>query len=168
MSPFFLSQILTGLTLCSDITSFQLKKRRNILLCLIFSSSTLALHFALLGHWTAASLALFGAIRFAVGFYTANIRLAWLFVAMIAVITIFTWEGPLSLLASGGSAICNLGTFQREDKRLRLFMFPGTICWLSHNILAGSPGAVVVEIVFFCSNLIGYYRFYLAPKRSQS
>ncbi|MCK9174904.1 MAG: YgjV family protein [Desulforhopalus sp.] len=168
MSPFFFSQILTGLTLCSDITSFQMKQRRHILLCFIFSSSTLALHFALLGHWTAAALALFAAARFAIGFYTVNMRLAWLFVAVIAVITAFTWEGPLSLLAAAGSTICNLGTFQREDKRLRLFMFPGTLCWLSHNILVGSPGAVVVESVFFCSNLIGYYRFYLAPKRRQS
>jgi hypothetical protein len=168
MSPFFFSQILTGLTLCSDITSFQLKKRRHILLCFIFSGSTLALHFALLGHWTGAALTLFAAIRFAIGFYTVNMRLAWFFVAVIAVITTFTWEGPLSLLAAGGSAICNLGAFQREDKRLRLFMFPGTLCWLSHNILVGSPGAVVVESVFLCSNIIGYYRFYLAPKRRHS
>ncbi len=168
MSPFILSQILTGLTLCSDITSFQMKQRGHILLCFIFSSSTLALHFALLGHWTAAALALFATVRFAISCYTVNMRLAWFFVAVIAVITTFTWEGPLSLLAAGGSAICNLGAFQREDKRLRLFIFPGTLCWLGHNILAGSPGAVVVESVFLCSNLIGYYRFYLAPKRRHS
>ncbi len=58
MSPFLLSQILAGLALCSDIVSFQLKKRAHILLCFIISCLLLSIHFICLDHWTAAGLAL--------------------------------------------------------------------------------------------------------------
>jgi hypothetical protein len=34
-----------------------------------------------------------------------------------------------------------------------------------HNILAGSPGAVLMEAIFISSNIVGYFRFYIRPKR---
>ena len=40
-------------------------------------------------------------------------------------------------------------------------MLIGTGLWLIHNILAGTPMAVLMEILFITSNLVGYYRFYM-------
>ncbi len=39
-------------------------------------------------------------------------------------------------------------------------MIVGTLLWLIHNYLAGSPTAVLMELLFISSNLIGYYRYY--------
>ncbi len=47
-----------------------------------------------------------------------------------------------------------------SDKRFRELMMLGIAIWIVHNILAGSPGAVVLETFFLGSNLVGYYRFY--------
>jgi hypothetical protein len=44
-------------------------------------------------------------------------------------------------------------------------MLAGTCLWIIHNLLAGSPGAVILEIFFASSNIIGYYRFYIRPPK---
>jgi hypothetical protein len=48
---------------------------------------------------------------------------------------------------------------------LRQLMFIGTCLWLIHNIIAGSPGAVIMEIIFLSSNMVGYFRYYIKPKK---
>jgi len=40
-------------------------------------------------------------------------------------------------------------------------MMIGTLVWIGHNALAGSPAAAVLETFFLGSNLVGYYRYYL-------
>ena len=44
-------------------------------------------------------------------------------------------------------------------------MFIGTSFWLVHNYFANSPAAVFMEVLFLGSNLIGYYRHYIKPKK---
>jgi hypothetical protein len=44
-------------------------------------------------------------------------------------------------------------------------MLVGTMIWITHNYLAGSPGAVLMEALFISSNLVGYFRYYIRPKK---
>lgn len=37
--------------------------------------------------------------------------------------------------------------------------------WIIHNYLAGSPGAVLMEIFFLSSNIVGYFRYYIRPRK---
>lgn len=165
MSLFFISQLLAGAALCTDITSFQLKNRLHIIFCLILSCFLLGFHFVCLNYWTAAALSFFSAFRYIVSFFSTNKHYAGFCIIGIILLTLFTWNGPLSLLAAAGSATGTIAAFCKEDKNLRQIMLLGTSFWLTHNILAGSPAAVMVEIVFFSSNCFGYFRFYILPKR---
>jgi hypothetical protein len=80
-------------------------------------------------------------------------------------ISIFTYEGLLSVLCATGSIFGIYASFRKDDKSLRRLMAVGTSIWLIHNILAGSPGAVIMEILFLTSNLVGYLRYYIMPAR---
>jgi hypothetical protein len=40
-------------------------------------------------------------------------------------------------------------------------MMVATIAWLAHNAIIGSPAAVVLEIFFLGSNILGYWRYYI-------
>ncbi len=165
MSLFFLSQILAGLALGIDILSFQMKKLHHILICFILSCLLLSIHFICLNHWTAASLAFFSCICFTVGSFFRKKRYAALCLAAVIALTAYTWEGPLSLLAGAGAIIDVIAAFSENDKQLRQLMFLCTSLWIIHNILAHSPGAVAVECVFLSSNIIGYFRYYIRPRR---
>lgn len=39
-------------------------------------------------------------------------------------------------------------------------MLIGTSIWLLNNAMIGSPTAVLMELLFIGSNLLGYYRYY--------
>lgn len=165
MSHFIISQILVGFAIIFDLLSFQFKERKRIVVCLMISCVLISSHFVLLGHWTAACLGLLAAIRFLTGLFSTSKKLMSVFICSSIVVSFVTFAGTLSILSCLGSVFGTTGTFCRNDKQLREFMLIGTCLWLIHNILAASPAAVLMEALFISSNLVGYYRFYLKPKK---
>ncbi len=164
MSNFLLSQILIGIAICTDTMSFQFKERKKIVACLLISCVLISSHFMLLGHWTAAFLGLVAALRFATSMFTTSKKLMVLFIVANIGISIVTYEGLLSILGCAGGLFGTVASFCKEDKLLRQLMLIGTMLWIVHNFLAGSPGAVLMEALFISSNLVGYFRFYIRPK----
>jgi len=165
MSLFVISQILIGVAVCSDIASFQFKERAHIIGCLLVSCIFISLHFMCLGHWTAACLALVAAGRFITSlFYTSRIFLGF-FIGVAVFLSALTYEGLLSVLGCTGATVSTMASFNKKDKLLRQLMFLSTGIWIIHNYLAGSPGAVLMEIFFFGSNLVGYFRYYIRPQK---
>ncbi len=160
LPPFYVSQLLAGVAICFDLLSFQFKERRRIIACLIVSCLLIASHFALLGHWTAAGLGLLAALRFITSFFTTSKKMMVLFICTAILVAVFTFHGVLSILSCFGSIFGTMGSFCREDKRLRQVMLIATSLWLVHNCLAGTPAAVLMEVLFIGSNLVGYYRYY--------
>ncbi len=164
MSAFLLSQILVAIAICFDILSFQLKKRTQIVLCLSLAGIFISSHFLLLEKWTAAVLMMIAVTRYLSSYFTTSKKIMGLFVSASFVSSVLTFQGLLSIISCMGSIFQTLGAFCNDDKQLRQLMIIGTLFWLIHNIMASSPGAVVMEILFLTSNLIGYYRFYIKNK----
>lgn len=167
MSLFVISQILVGIAICTDILSFQFKEKKKIVACLLFSCILISIHFVLLDHWTAACLGLLAATRFTVSLFSTSKKLMVFFVLTTIVLTAVSYEGLLSILAGTGGVFGTMASFCREDKHLRQLMLIGTSLWLIHNVLAGSPGAVLMEALFISSNLVGYFRYYIRPAKQR-
>ncbi len=165
MTPFLLSQILVGIAIATDLISFQFKQRRHIVACLFTSCLLISVHFMLLDHWTAAWLGLLAASRFLTSLFSTSRLLMFFFLLATLLVAFFTYSGILTLLGAAGGLFGTMASFCREDKTLRQLMLVGTCLWLCHNILAGSPLAVLMEALFISSNLVGYFRFYILPKR---
>lgn len=164
LNSFVLSQIFVGIAICFDLLSFQLKKRTHIVLCLSVAGVFISTHFILLEKWTAAILMMIAVIRYVSSYFSTSNKLMALFVSVSIATTAITFEGYLSIFSCLGSVFQTLGAFKSDDKKLRQFMIIGTLFWLCHNYLAGSPVAVLMEILFLSSNLIGYYRFYFRER----
>jgi hypothetical protein len=164
MSDFILSQILIGIAICTDTISFQFKERKKIVACLLVSCTLISAHFMLLGHWTAACLGIIAAIRFTTSIFSTSKKLMGVFIFATIMASIFTYEGLLSILGCAGGIFGTVASFCKEDKLLRQLMLVGTSLWIVHNFLAGSPGAVLMEVIFISSNIVGYFRFYIRPK----
>ncbi|NQY25374.1 MAG: YgjV family protein [Campylobacteraceae bacterium] len=165
MTDFLLSQIFVGIAICFDITSFQFKDRRKIIMCFFFASIFIGLHFLLLEQYTAASLAVVAALRFVSSIFTSSKKLMSVFLIACAVVTFFTYAGILSIFSYLGASINTIASFCKKDEHLRLIMMIGTLFWIVNNYFANSPAAVFMESLFLCSNIIGYYRHYIKPKR---
>jgi hypothetical protein len=166
ISNFVLSQILIGIAICSDILSFQLKERKKIVTCLVVSATFISGHFMLLGYWTAALLGLLAVARFASSIFTTSKRVMWIFLIITLIISVFSFEGLLSVLGCTATIFTTVAVFSKDDKILRKLMLIGTIIWITHNYLAGSPGAVLMEALFIGSNIVGYFRYYIRPPKT--
>ena len=165
MTPFVLSQILAGIAICSDLISFQFKEKKHIICCLLVSCIMISLHFMCLGHWTAACLAMVAMARFFTCLFTNSRVVMAGFVAAVLIVSVLTYEGLLSILGCSGAVVGTVASFSKTDKRLRQLMLVCTAIWILHNYLAGSPGAVLMELIFISSNLVGYFRYYIRPAR---
>lgn len=161
MSTFLISQILVGIAIIFDLISFQFKKREKIVVCLSFAGILISSHFVLLEQWTAASLMGIATIRYISSIFSTSSRLKYFFCSASIFATIITYSGLVSILSCFGSIFQTVAAFNKDDKRLRELMIIGTSFWLIHNYLVGSPTAVIMEVMFIASNLIGYYRYYL-------
>ncbi|MBH0026421.1 YgjV family protein [Pseudoalteromonas sp. SWN29] len=161
---FLFAQCLVAIATLLDLASFQFKSRSLILMCLFSSVLLTSVHFFILGHASAGSLMLIAAIRY---LYCVFARKTWVMLAFMLLSCLavyFTWYSWLSGLALAATLIQTFASFQKNDLYLRLIMVVGTSLWISHNILVGSPIAVLMESLFMASNLVGLYRFY-TPKK---
>ncbi|WP_300670341.1 YgjV family protein [Desulfoluna sp.] len=163
MSPFLLSQILIACAICSDLLSFQFKERKKIVACLSCSCTLISAHFVLLGQTTAAILLAIATLRFFTSIFTTSKKTMGLFAFVTLMSTALTYGGLLSLLSCAGSLLQTTAAFCQEDKRLRELILVGTGFWICHNLLAHSPMAVIMEMLFMTSNIVGYCRYYRQP-----
>jgi len=161
MSDFVLSQLLIAIAIVFDIASFQFKKRQHIVSCLSVAGVLICEHFMLLSQWTAAGVMAIATVRYVMSIFTTAKYYRWLFMASAIIMTLFTFSSIASLFSLMGSLFQTAAAFNKQDKRLRQLMIIGTGFWLLHNLLINSPLAVLMEIVFLCSNLVAYYRFYI-------
>jgi len=165
MSSFALSQALVGLAMCTDLLSFQFKERGKIVACLFCSCLLISAHFMLLDHWTAAGLGIIAASRFLSSLFSTSKKVMAFFLVLTIATSVLSYEGYLSILSGTGACFGTVASFCKDDKRLRQLIFIGTSLWLTHNYFAGSPAAVLMEILFLSSNLVGYFRFYILPRK---
>jgi hypothetical protein len=127
----------------------------------------MAAHFMLLGYWTAACLGLLAATRFCVSLFSTSKWLMAVFVTATLIIAVLTFKGILTVLACTGGIFGSVAAFCKNDRRLRELMFCGTSIWTIHNVLAESPAAVFLELLFIASNVVGYFRYYILPDKRQ-
>ncbi len=160
MTNFAISQSLVAAAIAFDLASFQFKNREKLLFCFIASSGLLSIHFFVLGQNVGGVLYLLTLLRFLTAYISKSP--VWLFVFLAASVGAFlvTYQSMYSVLALSGALASTYGAFQREDLRLRIFMFAGTVSWLAFNLLIFSPVAVMRQSLFALSNLVGLWRFY--------
>lgn len=165
MSPFELSQLIIGIAFLADMASFQFKQKRHVLMCLAVAASLIGAHFFVLQVYTAAVLGFLAAARFITAMFSNSRQLYVLFMGLVLLNGVLTWAGVLTALSTCGALISTTGAFASNDKDFRRIMMVASLVWILHNVLAVTPAAVALEIVFLGSNLLGYYRFYVRGSR---
>jgi len=153
-----LSQLLAFLAFIAGISAFQLKQRQAMLLCWFLSATLNASHFMVLGQLAAGIFVGFTAVRFLVAAYYPRPQLMWLFLVLSTLLLWLTYQNPLQLLPFLAAIVGTIGSFQQNVLVVRTCMAIGACAWICHNMLIGSPVAVMMELAFLGSNLLGFLR----------
>lgn len=129
-----------------------------MLLCWFLSAALNASHFVVLGQLAAGLFVGVTAIRFLVAAYYPKPIWMWLFLVLSTLLLWLTYQSPLQLLPFLAAIVGTIGSFQQKVLLVRSCMAIGACAWICHNILVGSPVAVLMELAFLASNFVGFLR----------
>lgn len=144
------------------MASFQFKPRKVVLLCIFFCAVFNASHFLVLERSSVATLIFINSIRFLVAAFWPSQRWMWVFMVLVIVSFFFTYDDVVSLLGLAAALIGTVGSFKHTDREIRVYLMWVSSFWVAHNLLVGSPVAMLMEASFLLSNFIGWRRFYAA------
>lgn len=74
----------------------------------------------------------------------------------IGVVTVLTYDGPLSLLSVAATVLYEISIWQKSTKIYKFLGIPVAFCWMTYNGFVKSPFGVVCEMGMLVTSIIGY------------
>ena len=147
------------------IFSYQLRSNRMLFLCQLLGCSIFCLQFCLMGAYTGAVSLLVNILRNLLllkidqwDWVKSKVTMSGILL-LLAVMTILTWDGWISLLPLASVGVTTVGYWTNNAQKLRLSQFFGSPCTLLYDILIHSWGGVISESITLASIIISVFRF---------
>lgn len=153
MGPFSAAQIAGYIALAVGITAFLQKNDDRLKLFNATQSLIYALHFVLLGNLPASGSSLLSSIRSFLALRYRSRLLGAVIVVAIAAMGAATVRRPAGWLPVVGSSIATVAIFTMSGIPFRGVLLASTLLWLANNIITGSIGGTVLEVVNAAANI---------------
>lgn len=161
-----LIQTIGFLGVIAFIVSYQLKSNRSLYLFQLLGSLLFCVQFFLLEAYSGCLSMVLNILRYALltkynqWEWVRRKELAYIFCAAFAIVLIFTWAGPVTILAFAASSVSTVFYWTNNAKLIRAAnLFCASPCWLVYDIFAGSWGGVLNEAITLTSIIVSVYRF---------
>lgn len=160
---YVISQIITIVYYAVLSISYLLKDRVKILLANFFSHLGQTIAYVLQNGYTGAAMACIMMVRDLVFVFTErkidnkkiNLIIFLISTLSIMVLTIFTYNGPLSLLSVIAALISTFALWQTNVKLYKILGMIGALFWLSYNIYIMSIMGIILETILTIFTIIG-------------
>jgi hypothetical protein len=168
MQIFSPAQVVGYIALILGVTMFLQKNDQRLKFFNAIQSLVYALHFVLLGHLPACASSLVSSLR---SFLALRFRSQWLGAVMIAanlalgVAFATNWAGWLPVI---GSCIATYAIFSMRGIPFRLVLLVSTLLWLSNDIVTGSIGGTILEVLNATINISTIIRLARSQDRGLS
>lgn len=113
-----------------------------------------ACHFYLMGVMAAVTVNVIAAIRCLVTLKWTGWKIGVGFSIALAVAGFFVYTTPISLFPIVASIVATLGTTIFTGIKMRASLMMCSSMWLTHNIIRGSIGGTIIEVINLC--MFGY------------
>ena len=139
----------------------------DVRLKLLNAAETVAytVHFAMLGNPAAAASAFISCGRSLLAIRYRSTVLAFVFVALNVAVGARMTTGWASWLPVAGASLSTVAVFLLQGVPMRLTILAATLLWLANNILSGSIGGTVLELLIALANTSTIVRMSLTGAR---
>ncbi len=79
-------------------------------------------------------------------------------IMLMILLTIFTYNGPLSLLSVVATLITTFALWQKNVKTYKILGIVASILWLAYNIVIISIMGIILEIILLICSIVGYIK----------
>jgi len=162
----YLAQLFGAIGLIILILSFQNNKKERLLKYQVFSSIFFAIQYFCLNAITGALMHAMTCIRNIIfKKYKENIPIIYLImiVGVMIVLTIFSYNGLISILPSIGVILYSIAIWQKNLTITRFVEVFGCILFIIYNIKVVAIAGLISTIIEMISAMVAIYRFDL-PK----
>ena len=169
-----IAQALGFVALAILIIVFQKNNRKTMLQLMMVAAFLFSVHFFMLGAMTGAAMNLLNVFRSYVFANREDKKWAkhgwWLYVFLflVAILGIFTWDGYYSALALFAVAVQTFAFWSKNTNVIRLISLIVPPCWFAYNFIVGSIPGMVTEVLILASILVGIYRFDIKKRPAKS
>lgn len=159
----WIAQIVGFLGTIIIVIGLQQKKYKNIAICKISNEFLAAIHYLLLGGYTAMATNLVSCLTNSCYYFRikkgkSTLPFAIVFSVVFVAIGFLSWQGPISIfviLAKLFSSIC-LGV--KNPKIVRLINLIYNPFWLVYDLYVGSIAGTITDVVIILSTAIAIIR----------
>ncbi len=158
---FIISQILVFIAIITDFISFQVKDRKKVLLWLTLSCILVTIHYFLLWKINAWFLLVISTLSFLVSLFSYNKKWISVFFVLYLIPILFNYKEISDILLFIAVYIMLIAKFQKDDKKIRIWIMIGCLFTITYNIIIFTPMWVLLECIFLWSNIIWYWKHYI-------
>ena len=159
-----IAQIIGFIAMAIIVASFQQKTRKGILLYQLTAEVFWVLHYGMIGAYTGMALNILGVIRCYV--YASRETKKWadkeyipaIFFILSVATGIVSWKNAASLLPMAAVCITSFVLWSKKANIVRIYSYPGCVCWLIFNFISGSYAGVMTELFNLTSITVGILR----------
>jgi len=149
--------------------AFASRQDDRLLVHLIFANIAFAAHFALFGQWTAAGISLLVIARILLARrFKGRWSMMLPVLAVNVIVALVTASEPADLWPLAAGVFGTFGMFMLRGIPMRLCLAAAAVAWLTNNLLIGSIGGIVAELLALGTNLVTMWRIYRAHQRVQA
>lgn len=148
-----------------SIASYQTRSNKSLFLFQLISCLIFTAQFLILGAYTGALSLMINVLRnlllLRIGdwkWVRSKLTLSVILMMLVAV-TVYTWEGWLSLLPLMSVGITSIGYWTNNAQKIRLSQMFGSPCTLLYDALICSWGGVLNESIALVSIVVSIFRF---------
>ena len=159
----FIGQLLGILAVILGFISFQMKTSRGILILQLATALVFAVHYCLIGAFTATALNLLGAVKCVVYFFRDKRgSKGWIepiiFSVLVIVISVLTWEDWYTAVVMVALVVDTVSLALPNPQTTRMCMFVKSPLCLVYNTTVASAGGVIYECAVLSSSVVGRIR----------
>lgn len=165
-----IAQIIAFFALTFTIISVHQKEKKNILTFQTLSSFSYLAQYVCLYAWAGAAMTNLSIIRNFLFYYydekkkKKSIFALLLILVLIAVATIFTYDGILSLFPSAIALIYTIALWQNNMRIFRYVSVISPVCWFVYDISVSALISTIACIVEFIGAVTAVLRFDIDKK----
>lgn len=147
------------------IASYQIKSNKALFLCQLMGCIVFCIQFFIMGAYTGAVSLIINIVRNLLLLkikdwkWVGSKVTMFVILAMLLAMTIYTWDGAISLLPLISVAATTIGYWTNNAQKIRLSQFIGSPCVLLYDILIRSWGGVLNESITLISIIVSVIRF---------
>ena len=158
-----IGQILGIIAVILGFVSFQMKTPKGIIAFQIITAFVFSLHYILIGAPTAMALNLLAALNCVLYYFrekrgSKSIVEPLIYITLIIVASIFTWEGAHTLLLTLGLIAAAISLSMSDPQKTRGVMLIKSPLCFAYNIIVFSVGGMIYECAVMLSSIIGLVR----------